>query len=179
MVASMATEPISTTYLWPGIGQTQTGDLSLNRALIKVFINNKNLIFLTKLASRIFLSICGATDAPVLDFWEKLLWISKPEWAPLFTFWQRQMWYTVPEIHLWCNTSAVELLLVSRMYYKYKAAHFLKNKSCIHWKLNSQLTITTLEVYLLPIQHSGFVLFTKTSNKLTLIIEDTWKLRNH
>ena len=25
-----------------------------------------------------------ATDAPVLDFWGRLLWVSKPEWAALF-----------------------------------------------------------------------------------------------
>ena len=24
---------------------------------------------------------CGATDTPVLDFWCRLLWVSKPEWA--------------------------------------------------------------------------------------------------
>ena len=36
------------------------------------------------------MSICGATDtpigdtdAPVLDFWWRLLWVSKPEWAAL------------------------------------------------------------------------------------------------
>ena len=27
---------------------------------------------------------CGATDTPVLDFWLRLLWVSKPEWAALF-----------------------------------------------------------------------------------------------
>ena len=32
---------------------------------------------------------------PVLDFWWRLLCVSKPEWAALFTLWQ---------IHLWCNT---------------------------------------------------------------------------
>ena len=26
---------------------------------------------------------CGATDTPVLDFWWRLLWVSKPEWAAL------------------------------------------------------------------------------------------------
>ena len=31
------------------------------------------------------MSIFGATDTPVLDFWEHLLWVSKPEWATLFT----------------------------------------------------------------------------------------------
>ena len=28
---------------------------------------------------------CGATNTPVLDFWWRLLWVSKPEWAVLFT----------------------------------------------------------------------------------------------
>ena len=27
------------------------------------------------------MSICGATDTPVLDFWWYLLWVSKPEWV--------------------------------------------------------------------------------------------------
>ena len=27
------------------------------------------------------MSICGATDTPVLDFWWRLLWVSKPEWV--------------------------------------------------------------------------------------------------
>ena len=27
---------------------------------------------------------CGATDTPVLEFWWRLLWVSKPEWAALF-----------------------------------------------------------------------------------------------
>ena len=29
-------------------------------------------------------SFCGATDTPVLDFWWRLLWVSKPEWVALF-----------------------------------------------------------------------------------------------
>ena len=28
----------------------------------------------------------GATDTPVLDFWWRLLWVSKQEWAALFKF---------------------------------------------------------------------------------------------
>ena len=24
---------------------------------------------------------CGATDTPILDFWWRLLWVSKPEWV--------------------------------------------------------------------------------------------------
>ena len=27
------------------------------------------------------MSICGATDTRVLDFWWRLLWVSKPEWV--------------------------------------------------------------------------------------------------
>ena len=27
------------------------------------------------------MSICGATDTPVSDFWWCLLWVSKPEWV--------------------------------------------------------------------------------------------------
>ena len=29
------------------------------------------------------MSIFGATDAPISDFWWRLLWVSKPEWAAL------------------------------------------------------------------------------------------------
>ena len=28
--------------------------------------------------------LCGATDTPVLDFWRRLPWVSKSEWAALF-----------------------------------------------------------------------------------------------
>ena len=28
---------------------------------------------------------CGATDTPVLDFWWRLLWVSKSEWAALIS----------------------------------------------------------------------------------------------
>ena len=31
-----------------------------------------------------FLTFCGATDIPVLDFWWHLLWVSKPEWAAIY-----------------------------------------------------------------------------------------------
>ena len=30
------------------------------------------------------MSICGTTETPVLDFWWRLLWVSKLEWATLF-----------------------------------------------------------------------------------------------
>ena len=29
------------------------------------------------------ISFCGVTDNPVLDFWWRLPWISKPRWIPL------------------------------------------------------------------------------------------------
>ena len=29
-----------------------------------------------------FSSFCGAADTPVLDFWWRLPWVSKPEWIP-------------------------------------------------------------------------------------------------
>ena len=40
--------------------------------------------FITKFLEDIG-SFCGATDTPVLDFWWRLLWVSKPERAALFT----------------------------------------------------------------------------------------------
>ena len=30
------------------------------------------------------MSIFGATDIPISDFWRRLLWFSKPEWSGLF-----------------------------------------------------------------------------------------------
>ena len=49
---------------------------------------------------------CGATDTPVLDFWWRLLWVSKPEWvlphsslAEVYV-----LRYTFPDIHPWCDT---------------------------------------------------------------------------
>ena len=48
------------------------------------------------------MSICGATDIPVLDFWWCLLWVSKPELSALFPLWLNHAWYTFSEI-LWEN----------------------------------------------------------------------------
>ena len=42
---------------------------------------------------------CGATDTPVLDFWWRLPWVSKPEWIP----WMLSH-LCDPQIHFWCNT---------------------------------------------------------------------------
>ena len=49
---------------------------------------------------------CGATDIPVLDFWWRLLWVSKPEWVLLYSSLAEVyvLCYTFPESHLWCNT---------------------------------------------------------------------------
>ena len=49
---------------------------------------------------------CGATDTPVLDFWWRLLWVSKPEWFLAYSSLAEAyvLHYTFPEIHLWCNT---------------------------------------------------------------------------
>ena len=49
--------------------------------------------------SKIFF-FCGATDTPVLDFWLRLPWVSKPGWILLACF----LACTTPQIHLWCNT---------------------------------------------------------------------------
>ena len=49
---------------------------------------------------------CGATATLVLDFWWRLLWVSKPEWVlPYLSLAEAYMLrYTFPEIQLWCNT---------------------------------------------------------------------------
>ena len=49
---------------------------------------------------------CRATDTPVLDFWWRLLWVSKPEWVlPYLSLVEAYvLCYTFPEINLWCDT---------------------------------------------------------------------------
>ena len=49
---------------------------------------------------------CGATDTPILDFWWRLLWVSKPEWVLPYSSLAEVylLRYTFPEIHLWCDT---------------------------------------------------------------------------
>ena len=41
-----------------------------------------------------------ATDTPVLNFWWRLLWVSKPEWAALFALGEavRDERYFIPKI---------------------------------------------------------------------------------
>ena len=39
------------------------------------------------------MSFFGATGTPVLDFWWRLLWVSKPEWAALFALRRRTVMY--------------------------------------------------------------------------------------
>ena len=42
-------------------------------------------VYFTKKKLGGHMSFHGATDTLVLDFWRRLLWVSKPEWAALFT----------------------------------------------------------------------------------------------
>ena len=52
------------------------------------------------------MSIFGATDTPVSDFWWRLSGFqSQSEFCLIRTLWRR-MWYMFSEIHLWCDTSA-------------------------------------------------------------------------
>ena len=53
------------------------------------------------------MSIYGATDTPVLDFWRCLLWVSKPEWAALFALSRG-----IHDIHFLRFTSGATPLLV-------------------------------------------------------------------
>ena len=53
------------------------------------------------------MSFCGATDTLVFDFWWRLLWGSKPEWAALFALGRGFVMY-VP-----CNSALVQQLLTS------------------------------------------------------------------
>ena len=43
------------------------------------------------------------TDTPVLDFWWRLLWVSKPWRIPLLTCFVVCV-QLIPQIHLWCDT---------------------------------------------------------------------------
>ena len=49
---------------------------------------------------------CCTTDTPILDFWWRLLWVSKPEWVLPYSSLAEAyvLHYTFPEIHLWCDT---------------------------------------------------------------------------
>ena len=58
--------------------------------------------FLRKIGG--YMSFCGATDTPVLDFWWHLLWVSKPEWAALFTLGGGMCDVYSPVINLWYDT---------------------------------------------------------------------------
>ena len=49
-------------------------------------------------------SFCGATDISVLDFWWRLHWGSKPEWAALFALGVGICVICSLEIHLLCDT---------------------------------------------------------------------------
>ena len=50
--------------------------------LNRVFVDCLRVTFLLILEDTS--PFCGATDSPVLDFWCRLLWDSKSEWAALF-----------------------------------------------------------------------------------------------
>ena len=80
-------------------GQTETPTMCLwkpteffqfwIRTLIKFNkLDNKNISKIKMLVGlEIFgghMSLYGATDTPVLDFWWCIIWASKPEWAALF-----------------------------------------------------------------------------------------------
>ena len=49
---------------------------------------------------------CGATDTPILDFWSRILRVSKPEWVLSYSSLVEAyvLHYMFPEIHLWCDT---------------------------------------------------------------------------
>ena len=44
----------------------------------------------------------GATDIPVLDFWRRLAWVSKPVWIPCLS--ASSPAHKEIQIHLWCDT---------------------------------------------------------------------------
>ena len=53
------------------------------------------------------MSFLGATGTPVLDFWWRLLWVSKPEWvgSTLFAFFQFILCITDGHYRIWRKTS--------------------------------------------------------------------------
>ena len=53
------------------------------------FIKFFFFFFLNNFGGHIHMSYFGATDTPVLDFWWRLLWVSKAERAALFALQRR------------------------------------------------------------------------------------------
>ena len=53
----------------------------------------------------------GATDTPVLDFWWRLLWVSKPKWAALFVLGRGV--YVTYSLRLTSGATPADLLLAS------------------------------------------------------------------
>ena len=61
----------------------------------------QNFFFLNKLLEDMS-PFCGATDTPILDFWWRLLWVSKPEWVLPYS--------SLAEAYLLCYTFNAELI---------------------------------------------------------------------
>ena len=76
--------PLTVTYLFCGVMVMMPGWWSVDSSsLTKVFLIWSFFFHLISFLEDIS-PFCRATDAPVLDFWWRLLWVSKPEWAALF-----------------------------------------------------------------------------------------------
>ena len=56
--------------------------------------------FFKAFGGHIHMSYFGATGTPVLDFFWRLLWVSKPKFVLPYS----QMQCIFPKIHLWCYT---------------------------------------------------------------------------
>ena len=72
-------------------------------SLLTFWYNSYYFFFKKVFGGHIHISFFGATGTPVLNFWWRLLWVSKPEWVlALFAFCRGKCKCTFPKIHLWC-----------------------------------------------------------------------------
>ena len=77
------------------------------------------------------MSIFGTTDAPVLNFWWCLLWVSKPEWETLFA-----LGWGICDIHSLRFTSGVTPLpmyMASIVAGHFSYMHILAEIECWIW----------------------------------------------
>ena len=89
------------------------------------------------------MSLCGATNAPVLHFWWHLLWVSKPEWAALFILGR-----SIHDVHFLRFTSRATPadLLVANMATKPFSSTYLQTNigGAPDWAIPARLNLTYL-----------------------------------
>ena len=94
-------QAVSSTYL-QGIGGTQNQELSCRCSQCEIRQARRSINWATpaRIASY---SFWLASDSPLLDFWCRLSWISKPGVDLLLVYFVPYMQY-ITQVHLWCDT---------------------------------------------------------------------------